>query len=141
MAINKWLQAMPGGPPKAIIIDQDLEMAKAIEIVMPNTCHHYCLWHILDKLPIKLARNTFHKDGFLESLKNCVYNTDTPEHFECEWNKILEDFDILNNECLKNLYNICAKWVPIYLKHMFFGGMSTTQRSESINAFVKQYVS
>ena len=48
---NKWLEAMPCGPPRGIITNQDLAMTKAIRKVMPNTCHQYCLWHILDKLP------------------------------------------------------------------------------------------
>lgn len=29
-------------------------------------------------------------------------------------------------------------WIPIYLKGMFSAGMSSSQRSESFNAFLKQ---
>lgn len=31
-------------------------------------------------------------------------------------------------------------WVPAYLKHIFWAGMRTTQRSESFNHFFKGYV-
>lgn len=54
---NKWIEAMPGGPPKAIITKHDLSMTRAIKLVMPTTCHRYCLRHILDKLPVKLRRS------------------------------------------------------------------------------------
>lgn len=32
-------------------------------------------------------------------------------------------------------------WIPAYLKHYFWAGMKTTQRSESINSFFDAYVS
>ncbi|KAF8392820.1 hypothetical protein HHK36_021057 [Tetracentron sinense] len=44
------------------------------------------------------------------------------------------------NEWLTNLYEIRQKWVPVYLKDTFYAGMSTTQRSESMNAFFDKYV-
>ena len=31
-------------------------------------------------------------------------------------------------------------WVPAYMKHLFWAGMKTTQRSESINSFFDGYV-
>ena len=46
----------------------------------------------------------------------------------------------MENNWLADIYRIRNMWVPAYLKHNFFAGMSTTQRSESMNAFVKQYV-
>ncbi|XP_058216661.1 protein FAR1-RELATED SEQUENCE 5-like [Rhododendron vialii] len=43
---NEWLKAMPGGPPKMIITDQDPAMTRAITSALPNTFHRYCIWHI-----------------------------------------------------------------------------------------------
>ena len=31
-------------------------------------------------------------------------------------------------------------WVPAYVKHLFWAGMKTTQRVESINSFFDQFV-
>ncbi|KAF7132899.1 hypothetical protein RHSIM_Rhsim09G0160700 [Rhododendron simsii] len=38
---KEWLKAMPGGPPKMIITDQDPAMAKAIASTLPDTYHRF----------------------------------------------------------------------------------------------------
>lgn len=38
------------------------------------------------------------------------------------------------------MYNLKEKWVPVFLKDVFFASMSTTQWSESMNAFFDGYV-
>lgn len=60
---TKWLESMPGGPPNAIITDQNLAMTKAIKKVIPNTHHRYYMWQILEKLPLKLGGVSIHNDG------------------------------------------------------------------------------
>ena len=45
----------------------------------------------------------------------------------------------MDNEWLADIFKIRNACVLTYLKKIFFGGMSTTQRSESMNAFVKRY--
>ena len=41
---------------------------------------------------------------------------------------------------LGNLYLQRERWVPAYLRSPFYARMSTTQRSESMNKFFKNYV-
>ncbi|WJX88171.1 hypothetical protein P8452_70284 [Trifolium repens] len=41
-----FLKAMGGEKPKTILTDQDPAMAKAISLVMPETFHGLCTWHI-----------------------------------------------------------------------------------------------
>ena len=55
--------------------------------------------------------------------------------------KTITTFDLENNEWLNDMYKIKKKWVPVFLKDTFFAGMSTSQRSESINSFFDKYVS
>ena len=50
-------------------------------------------------------------------------------------------YDMLSNKHVLGLYKIKHFWVPCYLRGLFFGGMTTTERSESINAFIKRFVS
>ena len=53
----------------------------------------------------------------------------------------MEKYDMLTNKHVIGLYQIKHFWVPCYLCGHFFDGMTTTRRLESINAFIKQFVS
>ena len=50
-------------------------------------------------------------------------------------------YDTLSNKHVIGLYQIKHFWVPCYIRGHFFGGMTTTGRLESINAFIKRFVS
>ena len=50
-------------------------------------------------------------------------------------------YDVLSKKNVIGLYQIKHFWVPCYLCGHFFGGMTTTKRLESINAFIKRFVS
>ena len=89
---------MLGGPPNSMITDQDLAITKAIKKVMPNTYHRYCMWHILEKLPVKLRGVSVHHDGLIDMIKKCVRNSDTPADVESKWRMIIEKYDIGENE-------------------------------------------
>ena len=44
------------------------------------------------------------------------------------------------NKWLLTIYSIKEKWVPTYMTNTFFAGMTTTQRSESLNAFIQSVI-
>ena len=83
---------------------------------------------------------SIYNDGLVEKIKNCVHKSDTPLDFESSWNEIVLDNKLMDNDWLKDIFNIRNMLVPAYLKQNCFAGMSTTQRSESMNSFVKHYV-
>ncbi|XP_042939348.1 protein FAR1-RELATED SEQUENCE 5-like [Carya illinoinensis] len=135
-----WLQCMDGIAPKAIITDQDRVMKNAIAIVFPESRHRFCLWHILKKVPEKLGSYAAYKFGLKNHLMKCVYDTQSVEEFDTCWNGLLNTYDLHDNVWLKSLYVDREHWVPVFLKEYFWAGMSTTQRSESMNAFFDGYV-
>ncbi|KAH9702052.1 protein FAR1-RELATED SEQUENCE [Citrus sinensis] len=49
-------------------------------------------------------------------------------------------YDISNNQWLNGLYKERNRWVPCFVKTTFWAEMSTTQYSESMNAFFDGYV-
>ncbi|GER40718.1 FAR1-related protein [Striga asiatica] len=53
---------------------------------------------------------------------------------------MVHSYELQENEWLFSLYSERSRWVPCFLKTSFWAGMSTTQRSESINAFFDGYV-
>ncbi|KAG6678621.1 hypothetical protein I3842_14G089900 [Carya illinoinensis] len=124
--LRTWQEAMLGRATATIITDDDKAMAKAIVEVLPNTTHRLCLWHILQK---------FQKD-----FRHCIHETITTNEFEQEWALIVVKYELGENTWLQNLYSRRDKWVPAYLRSTFCAGMSTTQRSESMNKFFKDYV-
>ncbi|KAH9760448.1 protein FAR1-RELATED SEQUENCE [Citrus sinensis] len=136
---DTWLSCMSGSPPLGIITDQDKAMKNAIEIVFPNTRHRWCLWHILKKVPEKLGRYVQYH-AIRVSLHSVVYDSYTPVEFEEAWHGMLDKYDLINNQWLNGLYEERNRWVPCFVKNSFWAGMSTTQRSESMNAFFDGYV-
>ncbi|XP_052197190.1 protein FAR1-RELATED SEQUENCE 5-like [Diospyros lotus] len=134
-----WLQCMHGQAPTGIITDQDRAMQNAIQIVFPNTKHRWCLWHILKKLPEKFG-NHVHKGSIHLAIHEVVYESQTPEEFEQGWTSMINTYTLHENEWLSGLYIERNRWVPCFLKTSFWARMSTTQRSESMNAFFDGYV-
>ncbi|XVF37402.1 hypothetical protein REPUB_Repub20aG0004800 [Reevesia pubescens] len=61
------------------------------------------------------------------------------EEFESEWAEIIEKYGLQEN-CWLKLYSIREKWILAYVRSYFCAGMSTTQRSESMNMYFNDYV-
>ncbi|XP_035545971.1 protein FAR1-RELATED SEQUENCE 4-like [Juglans regia] len=135
-----WLQCMDNRAPKAIITDQDRAMKSAIALVFPDTRHRYCLWHILQKLPKKSGSHSQFNNGLKTSILSSLYDSQACVEFEEKWGQLIQKYDLGDNAWLQGLYNERSFWVPTYLKGVFWAGMSTTQRSESMNAFFDGFV-
>ncbi|XP_022764331.1 protein FAR-RED IMPAIRED RESPONSE 1-like, partial [Durio zibethinus] len=138
--MKTWVRAMGGKLPSAIITDQNKAMKAAIKLVFPNSRHHYCLWHILRKFPEKLGYVLRKNEDFMGIFKKCIHKSWTKDQFEERWQAMVEKFDLIEDEWIQSLYEDREHWVPTYMKDTFFAGMSTTQRSESINSFLDKYV-
>ncbi|KAF8408600.1 hypothetical protein HHK36_004663 [Tetracentron sinense] len=138
--MQTWLRAMGGQAPTVIITDQDKAMKAAIAEVFPDARHCFCLWHILRKIPENLGHVTKRHDDFMTKFNKCIYRSWTDEQFEKRWWKLIDRFELKENEWIQSLYDDRKQWVPTYMKDTFFAGMSTTQRSESINSFFDRYV-
>ncbi|XP_042942903.1 protein FAR1-RELATED SEQUENCE 5-like [Carya illinoinensis] len=135
-----WLECMDGIAPPTIITNQDRAMKNAISIVFPKSRHRFCLWHILKKVPEKLGSHRAYKSGLKTQLMKCVYDSQTIEEFEKSWEELIGAYNLEENVWLQSLYAERTHWVPVFLKEYFWAGMSTTQRSESMNAFFDGYV-
>ncbi|XP_042980235.1 protein FAR1-RELATED SEQUENCE 5-like [Carya illinoinensis] len=138
--LRTWQEAMLGKSPSTIITDDDKAMAKAIAEVLLNTTHRLCLWHILQKFPEHLAHVYNKFPDFGKDFRHCIHDTITIDEFEQEWGGILAKYELIGNNWLQSLYTRRDKWVPAYLRSTFCAGMSTTQMSESMNKFFKDYV-
>ncbi|XP_024636609.2 protein FAR-RED IMPAIRED RESPONSE 1-like [Medicago truncatula] len=134
-----WLECMRGRAPQAIITDQDRAMKNAVEDVFPKARHRWCLWHIMKKVPEKLSRLSNY-ESIKILLHDAVYDSLSISDFMEKWEKMIECYELHDNEWLKGLFDERHRWVPVYVRDTFWAGMSTTQRSESMNAFFDGYV-
>ncbi|KAF7140291.1 hypothetical protein RHSIM_Rhsim06G0088300 [Rhododendron simsii] len=136
---KEWLKAMPGGPPKMTITDQDPAMTKAFDKVLPIAHHRYCIWHIVSKFSEKISALSY-KDHY-DEFKQCIWNSESPEEFEAKWADVVQKANLSSNEWLKDMYEIRERWIPAYMKHMFSAHMTSSQRAEISHSFFKKYVS
>ncbi|KAF5447679.1 hypothetical protein F2P56_033211 [Juglans regia] len=140
MPFAPFVGCIDGIAPKTIITDQDRAMKNVIAIVFPRSRHRFCLWHILKKVPEKLGSYTSYKSGMKNDLIKCVYDTQSVEEFEKCWDYLITTYNLHEKVWLQNLYAERELWVSTFLKENFWAGMSTTHRSESMNAFFDCYV-
>ncbi|XP_021759191.1 protein FAR1-RELATED SEQUENCE 5-like [Chenopodium quinoa] len=63
-----------------------------------------------------------------------------PEEFEIGWHYVISEFDLVNDDLFKNMFNIRNMWIPSYFRDLFMGGiLRSTQRSESENSFFTNF--
>ncbi|XP_071728062.1 protein FAR-RED IMPAIRED RESPONSE 1-like [Rutidosis leptorrhynchoides] len=136
---KSWLECMDGHAPKAIITDQCRAIQGAVARVFPDSLHRLCLWHIMKKVPEKLGKLNKYK-AIKKTLKSLVYESIQSQEFEDGWSQMIKEYAIDKNDWLCSLFDDRKRWVPLYVKVIFWAGMSTTQRSEGMNAFFDDYV-
>ena len=91
------------------------------------------------KLPVKLTGLEAYQDIKYYLLK-AMHESMIVEKFEEKWNHSITSHHLEENEWLAKLYEERERWVPAFLNSNFFAGMSSTQRSESMNAFFDGYL-
>ncbi|PWA55515.1 Protein FAR1-RELATED SEQUENCE 11 [Artemisia annua] len=106
-----------------------------------STKHAFCIWHITSKFSgwfNSILRSDY--SSWCSEFYS-LYKLDTIEEFEQQWPSVIAKYNLKENKHVIGLYQIKSFWVPAYLRGFFFGGMTTTGRSESINAFIKRFIS
>ncbi|XP_022861668.1 protein FAR1-RELATED SEQUENCE 5-like [Olea europaea var. sylvestris] len=104
-----------------------------------HTKHRWCLWHFLKKLPEKFGYHV-EKASIFGAIHELVHESQFVQEFESGWRVMIDMYALRDNDWLSGLYENRARWVLCYFKTSFWAGMSTTQRSESMNAFFDRYV-
>ena len=63
----------------------------------------------------------------------------TPEEFESEWEVVIGEFNLADNDWLSDIFALRESWIPAYYRMEELSGlMRTTSRSESENHFFGQ---
>lgn len=127
-----FLESIGNQQPKTIFTDQGAAIAKAIEEVMPNTCHRLCLRHIAKNAPSHLGSlSSNHK--IVGLFNKCMTGCDSEEEFQSIWDEMMNEYKLHDHQWLSNMYKIRHKWSVAYCKDAFSAGIESSQRSESTN--------
>lgn len=112
------------------------------KIVFPNSRHRYCNWHLgFHVVKHLLSLQRLHGEEF-EGYFNSWRHSKTIEACIQRWLELKDKFNVKEDDegWLQTMYKKRRHWVSCYLKDTFFAGMTSSQRSESINAFFDTYV-
>lgn len=138
--MQTWCLSMGGRAPGVILTDQNNAIKAAIAVVFPDTHHRYCLWHVLEKFPRQLDYLSLWHDTLVAKFNKCIYKSWTEEQFEKRWWKLLDRFNLREDEWMKSLYEDRKLWVPTFVRDISFAGLSSASRSESLNSFFDKYI-
>ncbi|XP_021691243.2 protein FAR1-RELATED SEQUENCE 6 [Hevea brasiliensis] len=134
-----WLKCMQGRPPQVIITDQCKPLQSAVSEVFPEAHHCYCLSYIMQRVPERLG-GLKGFEAIKRQLNKSVYNSLKIAEFETSWVEMIRQHGLGDNKWLQTLYEERQRWVPVYLKDIFFAGMIRIQENEGSNAFFDGYV-
>ncbi|XP_042056341.1 protein FAR1-RELATED SEQUENCE 5-like [Salvia splendens] len=137
---NQFVKCM-GVAPKLIVTDQDLGMKVAVEEVLVNTRHRWCMWHVMNKVADKLPKNMLGSEQLKKELNACVWSElIEPDAFEETWHAIMERYGLTNNVWFSSMFASRKFWVPAFFREFPMSSLiKTTSISESQNNFFKRY--
>ncbi|XP_074306338.1 protein FAR1-RELATED SEQUENCE 1-like [Silene latifolia] len=74
-------------------------------------------------------------------LRTLVHESITEEELQDMWDDFMEKYNLRCNKWLRGAWDMRQRWMPVFWKDTFCAGMSSTQRSEQTNRFIKTYMS
>ncbi|XP_028118237.1 protein FAR1-RELATED SEQUENCE 5-like [Camellia sinensis] len=131
---QNFLEAMLERAPKTLFTDQDAAIAKAIPIFMPDTSHRLCTWHLMQNA-LKHVNCFLQDKGVKGVLNKFFFDIKDANQWKLEWAEMPHE-----NHWLKLTFAVKEKWGWPYVRSTWAARMSTTQLSESFNAFLKDYI-
>ncbi|XP_076884669.1 protein FAR-RED IMPAIRED RESPONSE 1-like [Bidens hawaiensis] len=121
-----------GIAPKVVVTDQDPAMKQAISLVLPNSRHQLCMWHIMKKLADKVGVALCNNEDFKRKICDIIW-TDaiSQSEFETQWKLIMKEYDLETNKWLSDMFEMRYDWIPAYyMDEPLSGLMRTASRSE-----------
>lgn len=119
--------------------DQDAAICKAVGIVFPGSRLWYCMWHVRKHEMEHLQGYRARYQKFDHEYQRWV-RCDDPAELEDKWAHICAKFNVSPRCWLWTMYDKRNHWVKSYLNDIFWADMTTTRRSESMNAYFYGYI-
>ncbi|XP_019182044.1 PREDICTED: protein FAR1-RELATED SEQUENCE 5-like [Ipomoea nil] len=131
--LEQFICAM-GKRPVCVVTDQDPAMRIAIERVLPECHHRYCMWHIMTKVNEKLVSELAKDNEFRKKLNAIIWNeTIDRVEFEAQWQLLMDEYN------LSTYRWFCKILVEFYMQ---FESVLRTQRyrQDKLNAQCEGYL-
>ncbi|KAK2633994.1 hypothetical protein Ddye_028786 [Dipteronia dyeriana] len=126
---------MHGKCPISVVTDGDRAMSKALMLVMDYAVHRLCSWHLKWNVQTNVGDT-----GCTKAFTYCMFTYITETEFDTQWLKAIKMFGLQHNEWVKSLYGKRTLWAETFPIKSFFGGLRSTQWSESINSFLNRFL-
>ncbi|KAI7978952.1 Protein FAR1-RELATED SEQUENCE 5, partial [Camellia lanceoleosa] len=75
-----------------------------------------------------------------KTLENPSFFYSDEDDFTLKWEEMLDKYEVRDNHWLKLTFGVKEKWGWPYVRNAWGAGMSSTQLSESFNAFLKDFI-
>ncbi|XP_076896330.1 protein FAR1-RELATED SEQUENCE 5-like [Bidens hawaiensis] len=106
-----------GKQPRLVLTDQDPAMKQAVSSVLTESTHRLCMWHITNKIPVKLKGEIQVNEEIRCRVNKLVWNVFIkPDTFESRWHDLIDEFNLTENKWLKDMFAIRESWVPAYFR-------------------------
>lgn len=131
---------MGGKIPVTVLTDQARAMEIAIEKVWPECTHRWCKWHVMRKAKENPGFHYRKNSDFRTEFHKFLNDMLTTEEFEAGWDEMMKKYSLHDNPWLIQIYEVRHKWTKPYFAGKFCAKQTSTQRSESANHMLKNYV-
>ncbi|XP_071678201.1 protein FAR1-RELATED SEQUENCE 5-like [Lolium perenne] len=112
----------------------------AIEEVFPDVTHRWCKWHVMKKAKESLGVHYHKKSEFRIEFHKLVQDMITVQEFEDSWHALVKKHGLEKNTFLIQIFEVRHKWAKPYFAGKFCAKQTSTQRSESANHMLKNYI-
>ena len=133
--LETFLITMMNKKPIFVVTNEDKAIRKTIKKVFLNACHCMCEWYLQWN-----AFTNVHIKDFTSTFARCMFMWVNLKEFEQAWHEMVEKLGLSVNHWVIEIYVKHRRWVEAYLCENFFGEMRSTQRYESMNAYLNWFL-
>lgn len=72
-----------------------------------------------------MEKDQYLYSAFKRDLKRCIRESPSTKDFEDDWKRIIDVYELQENEWLQKLFEIRESWIPIYNRSTFFAGINS----------------
>ncbi|XP_027924928.1 protein FAR1-RELATED SEQUENCE 5-like [Vigna unguiculata] len=135
-----FLEAMSGRKPKTILTDLDVVTAEAINVILPQTNHRVCVWHVYQDALKHLSHVSAGSDSFVNDLRSCLFHHEEEDYFVNEWNALLDKYNLWENKWLQQIFGSRNRWAIAYGRQYFCADIESMLLRENLTGNLKRYL-